>query len=159
MGLSYRVLDDNTCTILGLGTCRDQNIRIGQTIDGYTVTEIAGSAFDNTGNIQSIVLPDTVTRIGVAAFLSCYELTNITIPKNVKDISDNAFSKCTNLVSVTIPVGVTIIGKFAFEGCTKLTNITYGGTQSQWMAIKKYPYWDAATGDYIITCSDGIIYK
>ncbi len=105
------------------------------------------------------VIPDGVTSIGVGAFQGCRSLTSITIPDSVTSISHAAFYGCTRLTSITIPDSVTSIDKWAFYSCYNLTHITFTGTTNQWKAISKGDEWDGGTGNYTVTCTDGIISK
>ena len=122
--LSYKVNADNlTCTITGIGTCKDTDIRIPETIDGYKVTGIGASAFRNCTSLTSIVIPDSVTSIGTWAFAGCNGLTSIVLSNGLTSIGSYAFYYCTSLTSIVIPDSVTSIGRYAFEDCTSLTSI------------------------------------
>ena len=122
--LSYEVnADDMTCTITGIGACKDTDIRIPETIDGYKVTRIGNFAFRNCTSVTSIVIPDSVTSIGSSTFKGCTSLESVVIPEGVTSIGDSAFEDCTSLTSIIIPDSVTSIGDSAFEDCTSLTSI------------------------------------
>ena len=74
-GLKYTVNDDGTsCTIRGIGTCKDTKIIIGQTIDNYRITAISLDAFFNCDKITSVTIADSVTSIGSSAFSYCTSL-------------------------------------------------------------------------------------
>ena len=135
--ISYEVnADGMTCTITDIDTCKDTDIRIPETIDGYRVTSIGNRAFSNCESLTSIVIPDSVTSIG-----------------------DEAFYRCTSLTSIVLPDSVTSIGDDAFSSCSKLTEIRYGGTTAQWQKIDKVSSWNDVTGRYTIYCTDGTIAK
>ena len=102
-GLKYWTKYDQTCVIMGIGTCTDQNVVIPPTIDGYTVTTIGNGAFRNCSELTSIVIPDTVTGIEGGAFDYCTGLTSIEIPDSVTSIGDSAFRGCEGLTSIEIP--------------------------------------------------------
>ncbi|MBE6667240.1 MAG: hypothetical protein E7607_02895 [Ruminococcaceae bacterium] len=53
----------------------------------------------------------------------------------------------------------TSIGSSAFSGCSGLTSINYNGTKEQWKAITKYSNWNYRTGNYTVTCTDGVLTK
>ena len=119
----YELLDDGTAKItryIGSATTLD----IPSTLDGYTVTSIGSSAFEDYTSLTSITIPNSVTSIGYSAFEDCTSLTSITIPNSVTSIGNWAFYGCTSLTSVTIPDGVTSIAQLAFENCTSLTSVT-----------------------------------
>ena len=87
-------------------------------------------------SFTSITIPSTVTYIESGAFKYCANLTSITIPSGVTGIGASAFESCTALTSITIPVSVNLIGGSCFYGCTNLSDVHFGGTQSQWNAIR-----------------------
>ena len=86
---------------------------------------------------------------------------NSIIPNDgsVTSIGDYAFYDCGGLTSITIPDSVTSIGRSAFEDCSGLTSIDYQGTMAQWKAIRKDSWWSYNTGDFTITCTDGVLDK
>lgn len=114
----------------------------------------APAAYEGT-----LTIPSGVTNIWQYAFSGCSKIKNITIPDSMTIINMNAFSGCTGLTSVTIGNNVTSIGNYAFRYCSSLTSITFNGTQAQWNAISKEPYWNYDTGNYTIHCTDGDIPK
>ena len=59
--------------------------------------------------------PDSITAIAGGAFRDCANLQSITVPK-VTSIGDGAFYGCTSLIEVAIPSAVTV-GRAAFYGC------------------------------------------
>ena len=122
-----------------------------------SVTSIGGYAFTGCTNLNNIIIPESVTSISQGAFYDCSSLTNIVISKNVTNIGAVAFKNCSSLKSIVIPESVTSIGSCAFEDCSGLTNVTFEGTKAQWDAISKVEDWDNNTGNYIISCVDGII--
>ena len=124
-----------------------------------SVTSIGEYAFAWCRNLTSIDIPSSVTSIGDSAFGDCSSLTSIEIPSSVTSIGNGAFYYCSNLTSIEIPSSVTSIGSNAFRVCSSLTGITYKGTKAQWNQIEKGSYWNGATGDYTIHCTDGDIKK
>ena len=100
------------------------------------VTSIGYNAFGGCGNLSSVVIPDSVVEMGGRAFDMCRNLTNVVIPEKITSIGYEAFCFCSNLVSVAIPEGMTSVGYNAFTACSKLKDVYYGGSESQWNAIK-----------------------
>ena len=123
-GLRYQIsADKETCTIAAMGSCRDAELVIPETIDGYRVTGIAKEAFKDCERITSVFIPDSVTDIGDYAFSGCRNLTSAVIGDSVKKIGIYAFYHCHALASVTIGASVESIGTYAFYECKALTSI------------------------------------
>ncbi len=124
-GVEFTTNDDGTCSVSGIGSCTDSDVRIPPiSSEGDRVTIIYSYAFQNCSSLTSITIPDSVTSIGDYAFRDCRSLTSITIPDSVTRIYSYAFQNCSSLTSITIPEGVTSIGYEAFYGCSSLTSIT-----------------------------------
>ena len=71
----YEVNEDGeTCTITGIGKCKQRNISIGDYIDGYKITAISDGAFSGCDNLVSVTIGDSVTTIGNQAFYNCSNL-------------------------------------------------------------------------------------
>ena len=81
--------DGDTATITGY-TGKDERLVIPSSIDGYTVTAIADSAF-SSDTLKSVVIPDGVVTLGWFAFFECAALTSVTIPDSVTEIGYSAF--------------------------------------------------------------------
>ncbi len=128
-------------------------------IIGDSVTSIGDDAFYNCSNLASVTIGNSVESIGNYAFRNCSDLASITIPKGVNSIGFEAFYNCSSLTSITIPNSVTTIGDSAFYNCSSLANIIYNGTMVQWKAITKGYDWNYDTGNYTVTCADGVLDK
>ena len=102
-GLSFKSNGDGTCSVVGIGTCTDNDVYIPSiSPDGDTVTTIGYKAFKDCKNITSFVIPDSVTSIGDDAFYNCSSLTSVTIPDSVTSIGDGAFYGCGSIQEVYI---------------------------------------------------------
>lgn len=145
---TYTVNDDGTtCTVTGNAGGQSGNLAIPETIDGYTVTAIANSAFAYSEYFNgSLILPDTVEEVGAGAFAFCSGLKgDLILPRDLKTIRDSAFISCDgfdgaiyfNSVLETIEAGaftncrnirgdlilpdsITSIGTAAFYNCQHL---------------------------------------
>ncbi len=116
-GLEFVVksYEDNTCTVMGLGSCTDTVVVIPETSpEGATVVEISTYAFENRSNLRKVILPDTVTEIGLGAFAGCMSLEYVHLPEGVTRIANEAFADCTKLTDLVIPASVTSIERDAF---------------------------------------------
>ena len=96
-GLKYRLLDDGTYHVSGLGSCKDTDIVIPATYIGKAVTGIAFKAFDGCSNIKSVSTGDGVTTINAFAFYGCSNLTSVILGNNVTKISHIAAFGCNKL--------------------------------------------------------------
>lgn len=144
VGLAYEVNSDNeSCTIVGIGTCTDSKVIIPAMIDGYKVTAIAKRAFYNCTSITEITIPETVTEIGTQIFYNASNLhtVNYNSPYSPKDnpflnsihitkvvfggtkIPAKILQDCSNIKQVKIKDSVTSIGGYAFSNCSSLTEI------------------------------------
>lgn len=123
------------------------------------VNDIQMEAFSYCKKLTNLTIPNSVTFIGQQQFEYCEKLTSITLPNSITSITSWTFQNCENLASITIPKSVTEIGGQIFKNCVQLTDIYYAGSKSDWENIKKDNYWDQYSGNYIIHCSDGLIYK
>ena len=99
-------------------------VTIPSTTNGYPVTSIADSVFQNKSSVTSVIIPDSVTNVGNSTFNYCTGLTNISIGSSVASIGNSMFFSCYRLVSMAIPNSVNNIGTNAFFECTSLTNIS-----------------------------------
>lgn len=126
-GLSYSVDSwQNTCTITGIGTCADNELRIPEFIDGHRVTAIQHSAFRECMSLTSVTIPDSVTKIGSFAFYGCNSLTSVTMNDSVESIGTWAFAWCESLTDARVSNSVKIIPERAFYYCRSLTDIHIG---------------------------------
>ncbi len=121
---------DNVINLRCKTTSVTGSVTIPSTIDGKTVTSLAGNysysdgAFKDCAGLSGVTIPNTITKIGAGAFYNCTGLKNVTMPDSVTSIGQYAFYKCSGLTSVTFSKKLTSIGRDAFEGCTGLRSVT-----------------------------------
>ena len=136
-GLLYQALDDSTCAVFGIGTCRDTVVRIPEVIDGYRVTHVAfypTNIFgeDNGGVyplVSTIIIPKTATTITVVAYNGLKSI--VVDPENpiyysegnciIEKISKTLVAGCDGSV---IPQDVKGIREQAFVFCSNLTSVS-----------------------------------
>ena len=94
--------DGKTCTITGFDSDNPTwrihsrvptwsiNVVIPDKIFGYTVTEIAPNAFNESTQIETVRIPDTIIKIGENAFVNCSSLTTVVFeePQNWGDLAE-----------------------------------------------------------------------
>ena len=119
------------------------------TLTGGNITY---GAFQNSKNVQSIVISEGATEIATYAFNGCSALTNISIPDSIMSVGVSAFANCTGLqyteygnalylgnttnpyvvlmnatdksiTSCTVNVKTKIIYYYAFYNCSSLTSV------------------------------------
>ena len=139
----YKVEDDGNATITSYkGTA--SAVAVPSTIDGYKVTKIGSSAFENNKNLYSVTMPNSVTEIGNYAFERCKNLSNLKLPSNITTLGIYVFKGCDALTEIYIPKtvkdsicpfdesgietaefesGMTKIPSSIFQGASKLKNV------------------------------------
>ncbi len=148
-GLTYTSNGDGSCTLTGIGVCRDSCLIVPDTNEnGETVTAIAAGAFEGNTEISAVQLPACLTQIGDGAFAACTALTYISVdPENTAYCEMGGVlytADCSQLIC--IPAGSSIttlnvtlqlrkIAPRASEGCGALSKILFEGTESQYKCI------------------------
>ncbi len=102
-GLSYSY-SNGGYTVTGIGTCKDSNIVIPATYNGYPVVAIADNAFRECKSITSLsfVEDSNVCDIGFCAFYECDNLITVQLPKSLKNIDQCVFYGCQKLENICI---------------------------------------------------------
>lgn len=120
----------------------------------YSVTSIAGSAFENDKQVTSVSIPESVTSIGDYAFRGCSSMETINYPPNCRS-GLYAFQGCTGeltlscnvpqleintnpktygyfygskFTSVIVDENVTKVGGCAFWNCNTIKSVTLSET-------------------------------
>ena len=117
-----KMLKNGTLSITDYNASCGTNVVIPETIDGYTVTEIADgiwddnlgknfSAFANKG-ITSVTMPDTIIKIGSMAFIH-NNITDLKLSENLETINSEAFMG-NKLQEVKLPASLKYIGQSSF---------------------------------------------
>ncbi len=126
-GVTYALFRDKTAIVIAY---EGEGVSIDLSVQGYTLTEIANSVFQNCNWIESVTLPATIVKIGDNAFNNCRNLTSITLPEGLEHIGQSAFEHCICLQELILPKSLTHIGGMAFYSCDSLTTLTIPGTVS-----------------------------
>ena len=147
--LLFASAGDGTCTVIGIGSCRDACVVIPEySPDGERVTAVLSRAFYGQKQINAIQIPATVEHIGALAFANCPNLVYISVSdRNMIfcDIDGILYTSDGRELllyppmraggSVTISLVTTTISEMAFYNCAYLSHIYYTGTPEQWERI------------------------
>ena len=115
--LDWKPIDNETCSITGIGTYSEEEIIIPETIKKYSVTSIDSGAFKSNTTIKKIQLPSSLLEIKNEAFYECQSLTTINLPENLTTIGIKSFYRCQSLTTINLPENLTTIGSSSFYGC------------------------------------------
>jgi hypothetical protein len=108
---------------------------------GSGIRTIGAHVFHGCVNLEGISLPTGITTIADGLFFNCKKLDNVFIPEGVTSIGDTSFADCAGLTTITIPKSVKTIGTNAFTNCAALKNVNFGGTETEWQALRSQsPY-------------------
>ncbi len=98
VGLRYKINDDNNSySVIGIGTCTDVDVIIPNEYNNLPVTGIGEKAFINHPNFKKIIIPSSVVSIGNSAFENCHKLKQIELSDGIKNIGKYAFDNCPKL--------------------------------------------------------------
>ena len=132
VGLEYKTSDDGkSCTITGMGTCTDKDLKIPEKIDGLKVVAIGASAFSKNTELSSVIVPFGVKMIATNAFLACPSLSYVVLPGTLEKISSSAFRDCE------------LLGKIYYEGTpSEWEDISIGGQNDPLQSASRLYYSD-----------------
>ncbi len=152
---SYEVLSDGTASITGFAVKGD--IVIPDTVDGYTVTNLAGKLFYGERGITSVYVPDTVIYFGDSrtsvdfdyVFSYCYDLESITVaPENTsyKSVDGVLYTKDgKHLVNYPCArpgeryhTDAEILSCTSFASCINLKYLYLDNSETFWMGYTFY---------------------
>lgn len=145
-GLLYAEVDGGY-SVVGIGSCEDEDLIIPSVFKGKYVVSIYDSAFLGCETIKTVSFAkdSKVTSIGKSAFANCPNLTTVTTSDELLSIGKDAFKGCSSLKTVTIGEKVNSIGEKAFFRCSALETVTFKSTTG-WGY--NYPTWKSVSGDF-----------
>ncbi len=120
--LVFRLLDDGTYSISGVGSQFSGTLTIPEYHNGKLVVAIDSYAFKDNSRITAVYIFSNIT-IGKAAFQGCSNLKAFVSPHLQNSVSESMFESCTSLEVVDIGTHVTTINDSAFADCKKITSI------------------------------------
>lgn len=148
-GLDYASRGDGTCSIRGLGTCTDTELKIpAYSPSGDAVTKIEDSAFANCTSLLTVTIPATVKSIGTGVFRGCSSLVAINVDTENTvycSVGGVLFSKDKSVLvcfpmnrpgaNYLLSTDVKAVAAYAFEGAINLTNLLYEGSIADYQKI------------------------
>ena len=148
-GLSFRLQEDGSCILTGMGSCTDTCLIIpAVSPEGWPVTAIAEKAFYGCGVLSAVYIPASVEKIGALAFAACPRLAYLSVEADnpiFRSVGGILYDKaCTvllccpparNDLSVTVPLTVQAIADMALYGVTGQVRICYEGTWEAWQRV------------------------
>ena len=149
-GLLYSSNGDGTCSILGIGSCTEQDLIIPRkSPTGELVTAIGDGAFDHCDSIVSITLSSEIQQIGNSAFAGCKALSYIEVDRDNEafcSIGGVLFTKNKKVLlcypsaragsKYLLSSSIQQIAPFAFYGNQNLQHILYEKTVDSFRDIK-----------------------
>lgn len=159
---SYEVLPDGTASITGAAV--DGDIVIPETIDGYTVTNLASELFYGKSGITSVHVPATVTYFGSSkssvdfdyVFSYCYDLVRIDVdPANTayKSVDGVLYTRDgRHLVNYPCArpgeryhTSAEVLSCTSFARCKNLKYLYLDNSETYWMGYTFYNTSDLTT--------------
>ena len=95
-----------------------------------TVTQLSGSAFYKSENLERVVIKAPITKIEMNTFAKCFNLKSVVLPNTIREIDSYAFQYCRSLTSINIPSSLKEINRAVFEGCSSLVSIDLKNCES-----------------------------
>ena len=147
--LAFAPAGDGTCTVVGIGSCRDSCVVIPTySPAGDKVTAVSARAFYGQKQINAIQIPASVEHIGALAFANCPNLVYISVSDESEEYCDIdgilytsdgrellLYPPMRAGASVTISLVTTEIAEMAFYNCAYLSHIYYTGSPEAWERI------------------------
>ena len=133
--VSYMIGDGTTTTGNALKEKTIQGIvKIPDTYNGKTVTQIGQNAFAVQKNIKKAMIGDNIKTILSTAFDRCQGLVEIKLGKSTSSVGGHAFRNCNNLKIVTIESEISGLTFNCFIGCTNFTEIKVNDSNTTYKA-------------------------
>ena len=137
LGLVYETIDENSCALIGLGTCTDTDLVIpNRAPSGKLVTRINADALAGNTSLTSIRIPATLTTIGTGAFDGCTSLAAFSVQEGNTTFSayyemlmnyDQSvvlkYPPARTVTSLSLPDSTRSVADRALQGASNLTAI------------------------------------
>lgn len=143
-GLEFESNGDGTCTIVGIGTCTDEDIVIpNESPDGESVTLIGENAFYGLDGVNSVTLINSGYEIDEKAF-QYSEFKTLNIIGGNPVFGKSAFSTCEDISSISFTDCNIQAGEYSFYSCGKDAEISLSKC-SGYIDEKAFQYSDFTT--------------
>lgn len=123
---SWYTVSENTITGFSENWDGTADLVIPSDIKGVTIKAIAGKAFYQNTEIESVTINTSVSNYEIGYYAFAYntklEEVNITSLSDI-DINEGVFYNCTSLTKVHLPDSMKIISNCTFQNCTSLSDI------------------------------------
>lgn len=124
-GLEFESNGDGSCTIIGIGTCEDNDIVIPlKSPNGDTVTLIGEYAFMSLEDVDSVTLENYSYEVDKRAF-QYGEFKKVNIVGGNPIIKESAFSSCEDLTAITFKDCKLQINEYAFLSSGKDAEVSF----------------------------------
>lgn len=124
-GLEFESNGDGTCTLVGIGICKDTDIVIPvESPDGETVTLIGEYALYDLEDVDSVTFVNYNYEIDEYAF-EYGEFSTLNIIGGSPLINKSAFSSCEDLTSILFSDCNIQFEEYAFFDCGKDADVTF----------------------------------
>lgn len=80
-------------------------------------------AFEFSGTLTSITIPDSVTKMYGYTFYECGNLQSVELSDSIELIGEMSFYKCNSFSEITLPASVKTIGGATFYDCDNLSTV------------------------------------
>ena len=118
--LEYK-LSGNSYAVVGIGGYKGDELVIPATYNGYPVTRIEASAFENNDTLLTVGSEGTIDSVGYNAFTNCTKLEKVNI--SVRNFEGYTFLNCTKLRVVQMFGKIDYVGEGCFGECYSLQEV------------------------------------
>lgn len=142
-GLDFKSNADGTCTLAGIGICKDTDLVIpGKSPDGEVVSRIEERAFWSLEDINSVTLLNMTCVVEERAF-QYGEFTRIALLGGDLTIEGSAFSSCEDVTEITVQNCTLKAEEYAFFSCGNDASAVFTGVNGE-LGDRAFQYADLA---------------
>lgn len=111
-------------------------------------------------NGTSYAVDSHTLHINSRAFENSVNLENIILPDGLRSLGDSAFGGCTSLESVSLPESVGTLGGYCFRDCVNLREVIFNCAECDDIENERSPFENAGSqsGGFLLDFSDSVKY-